>query len=302
METQTTVGSLLRTCRPTKPVLYLCGGLQGSGSTLISWCFLQRADLRGVLDGVFDLAPSLLAKRADQTAWYKTTIACFRLVELAEHYADFGWEIRPLLVVRDVRTVWASLVSKPYGRNGTTAEDPPLRMRFRRFLDDWQFFRAQNLPMVQFESLVLEPEATLRRACDDLGLEWDQGMLTWPKRQEDLGNQQGGNETFLRSRAGSLGQTLRRPSKPDAEGGSVAAADWRWLEHEFGEFNQANGYESELPPPTSVSTSPQGCWPGFAATRRYRWETKRKPLRRLLSLLGIPNRRLIQSRSSGNLL
>jgi hypothetical protein len=302
METQTTARSFARTWRPTRPTFYLCGGLQGSGSTLISWCFLQRADLRGVLDATFDLAPALFAKRAGQTAWYKTTIACFRLAELAEHYADFGWEVRPLLVVRDVRQVWASLVSKPYGRNGTTAEDPPLRMRFRRFLADWQYFRAQNLPMVQFESLVSEPEATLWRACHDLGLEWDQAMLTWPKRLEDVGGPQGGNETFLRSRAGSLQETLRHPSKRDAGAALVAADDWRWLEYEFGEFNAANGYQPELPCPGNVPSSPRSSWPNFAATRRYRWETRRKPLRRLLSLLGIPNRRLIQSRSSENLL
>jgi hypothetical protein len=300
METQTISRSLARTRRPATSKFYLCGGLQGSGSTLISWCFLQRADLRGVLDATFDLAPSLLAKETGQTAWYKTTIACFRLAELAQHYADFGWEVRPLLVIRDVRKVWASLVSKPYGRNGTTAEDPPLRMRFRRFLADWQFFRAQNLPILKFESLVSEPEATLRRACDDLGLEWDQGMLAWPKPLEELGDQQGGNETFLRTRGGSLAETLRSQRQHDAKSGIVAADDWHWLEWEFAEFNQVNGYLPELPCPNNMPL--QSHRPSFAATRRYRWETKRKPLRWLLSLLGIPNRRLIQSRSAGDLL
>ncbi len=302
MDTQTTVGSVPRNCRLAKPVFYLCGGLQGSGSTLVSWCFLQRADMRGVLDATFDLVPSLSAKRAGQIAWYKTTIACFRLVELAEHYADSGWEVRPLLVVRDVRKAWASLISKPYGRNGTTAEDPPLRLRFRRFLADWQHFRAHDLPIVQFERLVSEPEATLRRACDDLSLEWDQGMLTWPKRLEDLGDQQGGNATFLRSRANSLEETLRRQSEHDSGSTLVAADDWRWLEREFAEYNQLNGYEPELPQLASDSPSPQHSRPSFAVTRRYRWETKRKPFRRLLSLLGVANRRLIQSRSPEKLL
>ena len=302
METQTTSGDLARTHRLASSTFYLCGGLQGSGSTLVSWCFLQRADLHGVLDGTFDLAPSLPAKRPGQSAWYKTTIACFRLAELAEHYADFGWEVRPLLVVRDVRKVWASLVGKPYGRNGTTAEDPPLRMRFRRLLADWQYFRAQNLPILKFENLVEEPQATLQQACGSLGLTWDPSMLTWPKPPEELGPQSGGNETFLRSRRSSLAETLRPASQRDKKPAPVSADDWHWLEYEFGEFNQVNGYPPELPCPGGASSSTASSWPSFAATRRYRWETKRKPWRRLLSLLGIANRRLIESRSSEHLL
>jgi hypothetical protein len=301
METQTISDDFARTQKSAPSTFYLCGGLQGSGSTLVSWCFLQRPDLHGVLDGTFDLAPALPMKRPGQTAWYKTTIACFRIAELAQHYADFGWHVRPLLVVRDVRNVWASLISKPYGRNGTTAEDPPLRMRFRRFLADWQYFRAQNLPVLKFESLVEQPEATLRQACEALSLAWDASMLTWPKSADELGPQPGGNDTFLRSRGNSLAETLRRTSQRDAKPASVATDDWHWLEYEFGEFNQLNGYPPELPCPGGPSTSKQTSWPSFAATRRYRWETKRKPWRRLLSLLGIPNRRLIESRSSENL-
>ena len=33
-----------------RKTLYLCGGLQSSGTTLVSWCFLQRADMNGALD------------------------------------------------------------------------------------------------------------------------------------------------------------------------------------------------------------------------------------------------------------
>jgi hypothetical protein len=291
-----------RTNSSANPVLYLCAGLQGSGSTLVSWCFLQRSDLRGVLDGTFDLVPALPAKRAGEAAWYKTTIACFRLAELAEHYADFGWQVRPLLVVRDVRQVWASLVSKPYGRNGTTAEDPPLRLRFRRFLADWRLFRAQHLPTIRFESLLAAPETTLRRAASDLDLAWDPGMLSWPKPAEELGGQPGGSATFLHSRGSSLQDTLNRQNRPEARSARVAADDWHWLEYTFAEFNEVCGYPPQLPcsglaPPPGV-----GGRPSFAATRRYRWETNRKPWRRLLSLLGIPNRRLIESRSVENLL
>ena len=39
--------------------LILCGGLQSSGTTLISYCFLQRGDTDGVLDADNDLLPAL---------------------------------------------------------------------------------------------------------------------------------------------------------------------------------------------------------------------------------------------------
>ena len=111
---------------PPKHALILCGGLQSSGTTLVSYCFLQRGDTNGVLDADNDLLPAIDPRLAQPFAWYKTTISCFRLSEIAEHYRDAGWNVRTLLVLRDLRAVWASLRGKSYGRNGITAEDPPL--------------------------------------------------------------------------------------------------------------------------------------------------------------------------------
>ena len=129
--------------------LLLCGGLQSSGSTLFSWCFLQRHDTDGVLDSSNDC---LFVFPADLPAapflWCKTTIACFRFRHVRCFYEDAGFSVRPLLVARDVRSVFRSLVTKDYGRNGVTAEDPPLRMRFRRFKEDWEEFRAAGWPIV----------------------------------------------------------------------------------------------------------------------------------------------------------
>ena len=44
---------------PTEKALVLCGGLQSSGTTLVSYCFLQRGDTDGVLDADNDLLPAL---------------------------------------------------------------------------------------------------------------------------------------------------------------------------------------------------------------------------------------------------
>src|SRR5258705_11790918 len=105
--------------------LVVCAGLQSSGTTLISYCFLQRSDTDGVLDADNDLLPALDPRLARPLAWYKTTISCFRLSEIAQHYRDAGWDVRTLLVLRDLRGVWASLRKKSSGRNGITAEDQP---------------------------------------------------------------------------------------------------------------------------------------------------------------------------------
>ena len=56
--------------------------------------------------------------------------------------------------MRDVRDTWASLLVKPYGVNGFTAEDPPLRLRFRRFKEDWELFQARDWPILRYESLL----------------------------------------------------------------------------------------------------------------------------------------------------
>ena len=90
---------------PAEKVLVLCDGLQSSGTTLVSYCFLQRGDTDGVLDAENDLLPALDSRLARPFAWYKTTISCFRLSEVADHYRDAGWDVRTLLVLRDPRAV-----------------------------------------------------------------------------------------------------------------------------------------------------------------------------------------------------
>jgi hypothetical protein len=274
-----------------RKILYLCGGAQSSGSTLVSWCFLQRRDMDGVLDAAPDLLPSLDPGLGGPLAWYKTTLVCFRLCELADYHRDQGWEVHPLLVVRDVREVWASLVRKSYGSNGITAEDPPLRMRLRRFLDDWQRFRANDWPILQYEELVGHPRRTLAAACDRLGLPWDEAMLTWPKHSADIADCQLGNKTFWNTRASNLLDTLASYAK-QPKITLIPAMDLGWLEDQFREFNAANGYplHIELPASSAAASPPLS----FATTRRYHWEIARRPIRRLLLMLGFQNRSLIE--------
>src|SRR3954467_5346514 len=149
--------------RPEKKALVLCGGLQSSGTRLISYCFLQRSDTDGVLDADNDLLPTIDPDLARPIAWYKTTICSFRLSEIAQHYRDAGWDVRTLLVLRDLRAVWASLRKKSYGRNGITAEDPPLRLRVRRFIEDWRGATTTGTVVLRYEDFVKAPERELRQ-------------------------------------------------------------------------------------------------------------------------------------------
>src|SRR5688500_14346731 len=188
--------------------LFLCGAPQSSGSTLVSWCFLQRADSDGVLDARNDLLPAM-PPVTTPNGWCKFTISSFRLLDVAEHLGDEGWLVRPLLLMRDPRAVFNSLITKPYGRNGVTAEDPPLRLRLRRIHRDWKTARERGWPVVRSERVVENSESTLRRTCAELGLSWDEGMLTWPKPREQMAEPGHGSHTFRSSRGGSLAETLK---------------------------------------------------------------------------------------------
>jgi hypothetical protein len=277
--------------------LVLCAGLQSSGTTLISYCFLQRADTNGVLDADNDLLPTIDPNLARPYAWYKTTISCFRQSEIAQYFRDAGWEVRTLLVLRDLRSVWASLRSKPYGRNGITAEDPPLRLRVRRFVEDWRSTQASGGATMRYEDFVASPTTTLQQACGSLGLPWDVSMLTWPKPPDRIADRKNGNGSFWDSRGANLMSSLKqfRQRNSDLQ---LPAGDLSWLETEFRDFNYANGYplmlrcEAEAEGDVGRFQSPS-----FEVTRRYKWETAQKPFRWLLSQFGRRNTTLIDRRS-----
>lgn len=258
----------------SRATLYLCGAPQSSGSTLVSWCFLQRADMDGVLDARNDLLPEVPDVRTPN-AWCKFTVSSFRTPEVAGHLQDAGWSVRPLLVARDLRVVFDSLVAKPYGRNGITAEEPPLRTRLRRFHQDWQQARRDGWPVIRYESFVADAEGALRQACEQFGLPWDPAMLTWPKSPEQIAAGGHGSKTFRASRGGSLAETLKADlCAPRAS--RVPAEDLRWAESEFADYNRALDYPEHL----DATACPSGrAVPSYELTRRYRHE--RRPLNRL---------------------
>ncbi|WP_456407415.1 hypothetical protein [Thiolapillus sp.] len=260
----------------------LATGLQSSGSTLLSWCFLQREDMNGVLDGDSDLIPLLPADVHTPFIWYKTTISCFTLAEQAAVLEDEGHVVRPLLLVRDVRAVWASLMKKPYGRNGVTAEDPPLRLRMRRFLSSWQDALARNVPVLRFESFLSQPEDSLKRLCGHLELPWRQAMLDWPKPAEQIADMRHGNARFMSADKAGL-QAALDPNVSREISGQIHADDLAWLEETFADYNLALDYPAHL----EMEVLPGRAKPAWEASRRLNWRLRQKPARYLLSRLGL---------------
>ncbi len=251
---------------PTRTMI-LCSGMQSGGTSLISWCFLQHKDINGILDLPHDILKPLPDIK-EPYAWVKTTSSSFRWEEAAEYYLQHGYNVKPLLIIRDPRCAFSSLRIKKWGINGTTAGDPPLRIRFLRFYRDWELFEASGWPIIKFEAFVNDPESTLIKAVHDLGLNWDQGMIDWKKSKEDITDPTGGNDTFLRSLPkGDLQSALIKSTSPSTEI-DIPADDLGWLEMLFHDFLSDNGYPPHM---RSTAFQKRSTLPQYSITRRASW-------------------------------
>jgi len=185
--------------------LYLCAGMQSSGSTLVSCCFLQRQDL----DGVYDMENSMIhqdfSRVSTNSVWVKMTIGSFRLAELAVLYQAQGWEVYPLFVQRDLQAVIRSLIGKEYGFNGATGDDPPLYIRVQRYLADLTKAQSEEWPILVYEELMQNPTLILNRTCKALGLPWSDSMTTWPKPESQIAYMSVGSPSLRATRKKSIG-------------------------------------------------------------------------------------------------
>jgi hypothetical protein len=254
------------TCQSERRMI-LCAGLQSSGTTLISWCFLQRQDTNGMLDMPHDTLQTSFDKVVEPVVWIKMTVSAFRWIDVRDLLADLGWNPEPILIVRDVRSTYASLMTKDYGRNGTTAEDPPLRMRFRRFLQDWEMFRAQGWPILKYEDFIKEERAALQEACSALALSWDEAMIVWPKRPLEIAYIDEPNQTFHQSLAAGALPAAKIVDKAKICLGHVPQSELTWLEATFKAYNEYHGYPVRVHSETKLS--PASPPPTFEKTRRY---------------------------------
>lgn len=253
--------------------LYLCGGLQSSGSTLVSWCFLQRHDL----DGVFDMENSVIhqdfSRVQTETVWLKMTIGSFRLIELASLYEAQGWVVKPFLVHRDLAYVYRSLRGKPYGFDGATGDEPPIFIRIQRYLADLEAFSVRGWPVLSYENLVRNPRGELERVCTLLGLAWDEAMISWPKNETSIAYMANGNPTFQSTKQGTpdLFSSIAKFQQREATMKASNQADY--LETMLDDLDRFSGFASK---PTDESHLNHRTLPPvkFWGTRRQLLETE----------------------------
>lgn len=227
--------------------MILAAGLQSGGTSLVSWCFLQRRDVDGVLDMPNDIIQTSFDKVTAPILWVKMTVGAFRWLEVAETYHDLGWQVEPLLVVRDIRTTFTSLMRKYYGFNGTTAEQPPLRLRFRRFLRDWELFRAKGWPILKYEDFVQHDRRALLSLCTAMRLPWDEGMVHWSRLLSEIAYVHKLQKTFAATidKGSLVDAKLLDRAEICVDGLPLSELDW--LEETFRTFNEFHGYPAELP-------------------------------------------------------
>jgi len=237
-------------------------------------------DTNGVLDMPHDTLQVSFEKVEEPIVWCKMTIGAFRWLDVYQTYCDLGWQPEPLLVVRDVRAAFSSLITKAYGFNGTTAEEPPLRMRFRRFLRDWELFRANGWPILKYEDFIQDGRSVLPKICSALTLSWDEGMIAWPKKLSQIAYVgPDPNQTFLKSlEKGSL-TAAKLPDKVLIQIDQLPQTELRWLEKTFAAYNDYHHYPLKIgPAPRSNNPTYLGP-PRFEGTARQWYYSENDRLR-----------------------
>ena len=164
-------------------------------------------------------------------------------------------------------------MKKGYGSNGTTAEEPPIRTRLRRFKQDWELFRERSWPVLGYENLLRDPEQTLRQACSEMELPWDQGMLTWPKNPSQIADRKHANRTFLVTRRQTFAETAD-PKLAEVCVSAIPPGDLAWIEEVFADYNRIEGYPQHIPAKAQWSQPNEWAVPRYERTRRYK---KRRP-------------------------
>jgi hypothetical protein len=144
-------------------------------------------------------------------------------------------------------------------------------LRFRRFLRDWELFRSSGWPIVRYEALMEDERGVLQRACRDLGLEWEEGMISWPKPLSAIAYVGEPNKTFARSiQKGSLSAS-KLSEKAALRIDGLPKTELEWLEDTFSDYCAVHGYPARVPPPADAGDLVA---PSYHQTSRYWYEVE----------------------------
>jgi hypothetical protein len=105
---------------------------------------------------------------------------------MAHHLVDLNWaflaELTNVLLIRDPREMLPSLVNQlPQPILRDTGLD--LQVKMLEFVKR----RGQEVPVLDAKFLLLNPAGVLRNLCEQIGIEFQEAMLSWPAgpRRED---------------------------------------------------------------------------------------------------------------------
>ncbi|HKE74817.1 MAG TPA: sulfotransferase [Acidimicrobiales bacterium] len=163
-------------------------------------------------------------------------------------------------VVRDGRDVAASFVELGWAA-GVTEAALHWRLRVRRGRRDGRALGSGRYHELRYEDLVADPEAALRRLCDQIDVAWDPAMLDHRARAADVARTTS-HPDYHRRLAAPVTADLRdwRRDLPEADVARIEAV--------AGDALAELGYDrSGLRPPTRLRAE--------AAAARARWELHR---------------------------
>ena len=198
----------------------------------ILWCFRERGDMNGVLDGDNDLLPQINPALGRPHAWYKTTIA-----ESADRVGGQLLQRRLdrhlLLVVRGRLPPYLglSVSGKPYGCARDYGPRPAPAVRLRRFHFAWCFRpRAGDFFPLREPSGATESYAAQHLTLADLSLGRRHALVAEAARA-NLPMPSGENGAPRTMRGETLAQTLLL--MPAGRSSGACQADLEWLDGEF---------------------------------------------------------------------
>ena len=128
-------------------------------------------------------------------------------------------------------------------------------------------FREQGWPILKYEDFIEDERAALWEACRALALSWDEAMIVWPKKEQEIAYVDEPNRTFHRSLAvGSL-PAAKIVDKAKIFLGHIPQSELTWLEAAFKTFNEYHDYPVQVH--SEMRLSPALSPPAFENTRRY---------------------------------
>lgn len=218
--------------------MILATGMQSGGTTLVSAAFLKHPDLDGILDMASDRIEVNLSQVTTPVAWVKMTTIAYRWQEVASVYAMYGYKAYPLMIVRNPFDVWVSLKKKWYGLNGLTAEDPPLAIRFLRFLEDWKAFQHSGYPIIQFEHFVEDPSTQIHSVLDKLPVNFDDKMVNGETDLNTISYVSESNASFIQSL--SVGASNIVAFKQSV----ITEREANWIHDQLSDYIEYYGYKN----------------------------------------------------------